>query len=84
MVPLSETVAIDINENPETVREKLISDKYSRLPVYLGTPEKIVGILHSKDYLLSILHGKPKKLKSAITPPYYIHPDMKLDALFEA
>lgn len=83
MVPLSETVAIDINENPETVREKLISDKYSRLPVYLGTPEKIVGILHSKDYLLSILHGKPKKLKSAITPPYYIHPDMKLDALFE-
>ena len=76
-------VAIEINEDRETVREKLLSEKYSRIPVYLGTPEKIVGILHSKDYLLGILRGKPLKLKSAITPPYYIHPDMKLDALFE-
>jgi len=83
MVPLSETVAIEINESPEEVREKLLSVKYSRLPVYLGTPEKIVGILHSKDYLLDILNGNPKKLKAAITPPYYIPPDMKLDALFE-
>lgn len=83
MLPLSKMVAIEINEDRETVREKLLSEKYSRIPVYLGTPEKIVGILHSKDYLLGILHGKPLKLKSAITPPYYIHPDMKLDALFE-
>jgi len=83
MVPLSDVVAIEINERPEIIREKLLSVKYSRLPVYIGTPDKIVGILHSKDYLLGMLHNKPQKLKAAITPPYYIHPDTKLDALFE-
>jgi len=83
MVPLSEMIAIEINEDKDSVREKLLSEKYSRIPVYLGTPERIVGILQSKDFLLGILHAKPIRLKSAITPPYYIHPDMKLDALFE-
>ncbi len=83
MVPVSDMVAVELNENVKSVKEKLLLEKYSRIPVYSGTPEHIVGILHSKDFLQQMLSGKTVRLRSAITAPYFIHPDMKLDALFE-
>ena len=83
MVPVSQMVAVELGENAKSVKEKLLQEKYSRIPVYSGTPEHIVGILHSKDFLQQMLGGKIVRLKSAITAPYFIRPDMKLDALFE-
>ncbi len=83
MVPITDMVAVELNEDAKSVKDKLLLEKYSRIPVYSGSPKNIVGILHSKDFLQQILCGKTVRLKSAITAPYFIRRDMKLDALFE-
>lgn len=55
---------------------------YSRIPVYSGNADKIVGILHIRDYLLS--YEQPKfKLEQAMMKPFYVPETMKLDLLFK-
>jgi CBS domain containing-hemolysin-like protein len=51
MVPRNDMVSIDISASLDYVLHTMIEKKHSRLPVYQGSPEKIVGILHYKDLL---------------------------------
>jgi putative hemolysin len=51
MVPRNAMVSIPANAALDEVLETMIARKHSRLPVYQGKPEKIIGILHYKDLL---------------------------------
>jgi CBS domain containing-hemolysin-like protein len=51
MVPRNRMVAIPAEATLDQVLETMISRRHSRLPVYEGTPERIIGILHYKDLL---------------------------------
>jgi putative hemolysin len=52
MVPRNEIVSVPVNATLEQVLQTMIEEQHSRLPVYRGQPEQIVGILHYKDLLL--------------------------------
>ena len=52
MVPRNEIVSVPVNATLEQVLQTMIEQQHSRLPVYRGQPEQIVGILHYKDLLL--------------------------------
>ena len=51
MVPRNAMVSISADATLDEVLETMIGRKHSRLPVYLGAPEKIIGILYYKDLL---------------------------------
>jgi putative hemolysin len=51
MVPRNRMVAIAADATLDQVLETMISRRHSRLPVYEGAPEHIIGILHYKDLL---------------------------------
>jgi putative hemolysin len=51
MVPRNEIVSISVDATLEQVLDTMIEHQHSRLPVYRGTPEQIVGILFYKDLL---------------------------------
>ena len=51
MVPRNDIVSVEAGASLDDVLRTMISTKHSRLPVYRGSPEKIVGILHYKDLL---------------------------------
>ena len=51
MVPRNDMVSIDLSASLDDVLRTMIEEKHSRLPVYQGSPEKIIGILHYKDLL---------------------------------
>ena len=54
-LPRAEISAIPLNAKPEEVKKIILRDKYTRLPVYDKTLDNIVGVLHTKDLLYSIL-----------------------------
>lgn len=83
MTPLSRMVAIDIAAKPEAVKLTILSQKYSRIPVYAGNPERIVGVLCSKDCLSKYISGAAVSVGSLMILPYFISPDTKLDQAFE-
>jgi CBS domain containing-hemolysin-like protein len=51
MVPRNDIVAIDSRATLDDVIETMIREQHSRLPVYQGTIDKIIGYLHYKDLL---------------------------------
>jgi len=63
MVPRRDIVSIDINASLDDVLRTMIREKHSRLPVYEGSPEKIVGFLHYKD-LLPVWEERRRSLTS--------------------
>jgi CBS domain containing-hemolysin-like protein len=49
MTPRLDMVAVDVAASPEEVIESVRQSEHSRIPVYDGTPDNIVGIVFAKD-----------------------------------
>ena len=49
MIPTSEIIGIDINENYKNATKIIESTEYTRLPVYQDSIDNMIGILHLKD-----------------------------------
>ncbi len=83
MTPLKDMVAVSLREEPEKLRELILREKYSRLPVYAASPDRIVGILQTKDYLQSLLHGQTPDIGAIMMLTYDVPPEITLNELFE-
>lgn len=74
MTPSAEMVCADLKTSvPELIR--LINEEgYTRIPIYQGTPDQIVGILHAKDLLRIWARGTdtPVELKEYLNPATFI------------
>lgn len=51
MVPRRDIVAVPMNADLDELLRICIEHKYSRLPVYEGSPEHITGVVHYKDLM---------------------------------
>jgi Mg2+/Co2+ transporter CorB len=51
MVHRTNMVAIDADSPPERIVREVLAAPYTRLPLWRGSPENIVGVLHAKDLL---------------------------------
>jgi len=72
MVPRPDIVALDINTPQEDLLRKVIDQGYSRLPVYKGTIDHIIGIVYSKDLLSMIEHRGIIVLHDLIRPAHFV------------
>ncbi len=50
MIPRTSTFMMNIDMPSEDVADVLLTENFSRVPVYKGDADKIIGILHMKDY----------------------------------
>ena len=78
MVPRPEVVALSIDLPPEECLAAVIDSPYTRYPVYRGSLDEIVGVLHVRD-LFSAMHdvGLAAVQVEAILRPPYIVPETK-------
>ena len=60
MTPLDQMVGVELTMSHDEVRSIIREHKHSRLPVYLGTPDNIVGILDIRTYIRETLTGGKK------------------------
>jgi CBS domain containing-hemolysin-like protein len=81
MVPRTRISGIDIDTPKEELIETLISEGYSRMPVYENTIDKIIGIVHAKDILPLLARNEDIELKSIIRKPYFIPETKKINDL---
>jgi putative hemolysin len=63
MVPRNDIVSIASSVTLDEVLRTMIDQRHSRLPVYEGTPEKIIGVLHYKD-LLPVWEERRRAIRS--------------------
>lgn len=76
-------VSFSIDTPYEDVIRVARNERYTRIPVYRGTIDDIVGILHIKD-LLGLTESEIKnfKLSKYIREPLFVHETKKISALF--
>lgn len=81
MVPRPDIVALDINTPRDVIISKVIEEGYSRLPVYDGSIDAIIGIIYSKDLLSLLEHRDLIILQDIIRPAYFVHESKKVSQL---
>ncbi len=74
MVPRGEIVGLDIDEPWEQVVERLTQAEHTRLPVYHGSIERIVGFLHVRNVVRLLAAGEldRERLLAAVREPYFV------------
>lgn len=69
MVPRRRIEALDLMATADQVLEKVAASPYSRLPVYRGTVDHVVGILHTKDVAQHYArHGRLDTVQPLLRP----------------
>jgi CBS domain containing-hemolysin-like protein len=81
MVPRTKISGVDINTPKDELLEILITEGYSRIPVYDDVIDKIVGIVHAKDVLPLLARNEDIVLKNIIRKPYFIPETKKINDL---
>jgi putative hemolysin len=71
MVPRNRVKAIAKDTPPESLRRILLEEAYSRMPVYDGTLDVIVGILVAKDALVMAWESPLVVLDDLLQPPFF-------------
>jgi len=78
MVPRPEVVALSIDLPPEQALEAVMDAPYTRYPVYRGTLDDIVGILHVRDLFHALRERGMAEVKiEGIVRPAHIVPETK-------
>lgn len=82
MTPRSALVAVPKDISEEKLLEIIGSEGYSRIPVYEDNLDKIVGVLHVREYLLR--RSMPDfKIDDVLLEPEFVPETVHLDALFK-
>jgi Mg2+/Co2+ transporter CorB len=57
MVPRNEIVGIDVDDDWDRIMEQLRQSQHTRLPVYQGEIDRIIGLLHMKQVVHELARG---------------------------
>ncbi len=74
MIPKNEIMGIDLDDDWEDILDQLKNISYTRIPVFRGHIDNVVGFMHIRKFTLNTLNKEPEKedLESILREPYFI------------
>ncbi len=82
MVPRIDMTVVELACPLPQVVDLMLEAGHSRIPVYEGTVDRIVGIVHVKDLLRPLVEGRHDiPLKDLLRAPYYVPEGKMVDEL---
>lgn len=74
MVPRTEIVGLDIDDEVDEIIRQIQSSQHTRMPVYRGDIDKVVGVLHLRDAAKFLTEPEITKalVVQAATEPYFV------------
>lgn len=84
MTPRTDVFMIDIDDEVSDYIDELTEMTHSRIPVYKGDSDNIIGLLHIKDFLLSACEVgfDNVDINSLLRPVYFVPETKNVDSLF--
>ena len=85
MVPRPDMFCLDVATPVDRILPALREHLHSRVPVFEGSIDVIVGILYTKDLLPYVREGLPPDfdLRARLHPPYFVPESKRADALLQ-
>ena len=81
MVPRPQMAGIDVEMSLEQALETVSKEGYSRIPVYSGSKDMVVGIVHAKELLRRMLDKQPTKIADIMRPAIFVPETKKIGSL---
>ena len=71
MIPRTEIIAMDVNASIQELKEKFIKTKLSKILIFKGNIDKVIGYVHSSD-----LFRDPHNIRSVLLPIPFVPESM--------
>src|SRR5699024_6837478 len=83
MVPRTDAFMVDINRPIDEIVSEILSENFSRIPVYDDDKDKIIGILHTKNLLKGAFKSgfENLNLKNLLQEPLFVPETIFIDDL---
>ncbi len=72
MMPASDIVSIDADSTQEEVLDVFNKYHFTRLPVYDGNEDNIIGLIHQKDFFTLLSKNQPISIRDIVRPMIFI------------
>lgn len=85
MIPRKNVYSINIDTPLTNYLDELLEEKHSRIPVYQGDKDNIVGILYLKDFIVEAHKNRFENvnISSIMKKPYFVLENKNIDVLFK-
>ncbi|ACL65656.1 protein of unknown function DUF21 [Anaeromyxobacter dehalogenans 2CP-1] len=85
MIPRTRMVAVDRAVEPDELVRIVTENPYSRMPVYEGSIDNVVGILLVRDIIQELRHGPLRRiaLDRYLKPAFFVPEQMKISRLLK-
>ena len=81
LTPRVDLVALPEELGMQEALDQVIDTHFSRIPVYRGTVDNIVGVLQVRDLMTAVLRKSQEPMASLLTECVYVHKTMKISEL---
>ncbi len=77
MVPRIDIVAVDVKMDRDEVFAAIVEAGHSRIPVYEGSIDRVIGTLHTQDLLVKVLSAEEFSIRTLAREAFFV-PESKL------
>ena len=78
LTPRVDMTAVDIDSDYEIMKKTILEERFSRIPVYQGNYDNIIGIIHSRDFLEEMAMSVKPNIKKLIQPAQFVYKNQRL------
>lgn len=79
--PRIDMVAVEVNQPIEEIRDIFLQERYSRVPVYEGDIDNVIGILSESDFFSQLVQGKKVNVRELLRTPLFVVESMRISTL---
>lgn len=77
-VPRMDLVSIEVNQSVQELGTMLADSGFSRVPVYDGTIDNIIGVVYAKEFFSNEFRGESFTIRDIIKPVKYVPETMSI------
>ena len=83
MVPRTEIHAIEVHPSFAEVAKSFVESGFSRIPVYEGELDKIIGILYNKDVFKALVEKTEFRIRDHLHPAFFVPSTLPISELLK-
>ncbi len=84
MIPRTEVVGIEVGAPFEEVLGMVQKSRHSRFPVFEGSLDSVVGVIHSKDILNHVDRRGEFSIRKVCRPPFFVPDSQRIETLLQS
>lgn len=83
MIPRTEIHAVEVHSTLAEVAKSFVESGFSRIPVYEGELDKIIGILYNKDVFKALQENSDFRVRDQLHPAFFVPSTLPISELLK-